>query len=233
METRTINRALMINQALMVGDGVTAWIWNQDLLWDVADDRSEKFARKMSADGQGSEFLRLRHVDSASTPMGLASLEFLLEHDKGRFFRSGGGAEEVASQSSSGSNATGHPIPSPFLTGTLPQQTIPQQDVSGIMLQQQQQQAGVSTGVGVVSTTQPNISGGLDQVGGQQMPRFGIDINVTGGAGRQSQYNQQQQQQQQLQNRGQNQFRGQRGFANRGVQHPTAGGFGGMGRGSR
>jgi hypothetical protein len=126
---------------------------------------------------------------------------------------------------------------SQFLPPSLPG-LFPSKQSHGRMNQescckQEQQQAGAGAGIGIMSTTQPNISGGLDQVGGQQMPPFGIDINVTGGVGRQNQYNQQQEQQQQLQNRGQNQFRGQRGFANRGRQHPAAGGFGGMGRGRR
>jgi hypothetical protein len=70
-----------------------------------------------------------------------------------------------------------------------------------------------------------SLTSELDQVGGQQLPRFGIDINVTGGRGRQNQFNQQQQQQQ-SQDGQQNRFQGQRGFANRGRQYPAAGGLG-------
>jgi hypothetical protein len=203
---RQINRHWMIQQALLLEDAQSAFMWSMDGVQEELDARDEKLARKFQADGKGGDVLRLRHEESETAPFGLYNLQYALEHDKGRFFRIGGGTETVASQSTIGSSMATQSVPIPTVVTSLPLQTTAQPDASAVMLQQlqqQQQQHQVSWPPSAESATAiPSVTMGA----GQQLPRFGLDINITGGAVRQGQFGQRQ-----FQN--QNQF-GQRQFQN-------------------
>jgi hypothetical protein len=87
----------------------------------------------------------------------------------------------------------------PFLTTSLPEQTNAQPDPSRIILQQQQQQQQPQTsleyGQSAAAAAQSGFAQGIAMGGGQVPQRIALEINVTGNAGRQNQYQQQQQQQ--------------------------------------
>jgi hypothetical protein len=220
---RQINRHWMIQQALLLEDAQSAFMWSMDGVQEELDARDEKLARKFQADGKGSDVLRLRHEESETAPFGLYNLQYALEHDKGRFFRIGGGTETVASQSTIGSSMANQSVPIPTVVTTLPLQTTAQPDASTVMLQQlqQQQQHQVNWPTATESATAiPSVTMGT----GQQMPRFGLDINITGGAVRQNQFGQRQ-----FQNQGQfgqRQFQNQNQFGQREFQNPGQNQFG-------
>jgi hypothetical protein len=215
VSAKQINRHWMIQQALLLQDAQSAFMWSMDGVQEELDARDEKLARKFQADGKGGDVLRLRHEETESAPFGLYNLQYALEHDKGRFFRIGGGTETVASQSTIGSAMAAQPVPVPTLVTNLPLQTTTQPDASTVMLQQQQQQQQQANWPTTTDSTAaiPGVVMGA----GQQMPRFGLDINITGGAVRQNQFGQRQFQNQgqfgQRQFPNQNQF-GQRQFQN-------------------
>jgi hypothetical protein len=99
----------------------------------------------------------------------------------------------------------------------LPLQTVAHPDASAIMLQQLQQQQQQPQ-VGWSTTADPTTAvPGVAMGTGQQMPRFGLDINVIEGTVWQNQFSQRQFQNQgqfgQRQFQNQNQF-GQRQFQN-------------------
>jgi hypothetical protein len=214
---RQINRYWMIQQALLLEDAQSAFMWAMDGVGEELDARDEKLARKFQADGKGGDVLRLRHEESETAPLVLYSLQYTLEHDKGQFFRIGGGTETVASQSAIGPSVAAQSVPVPSMVTNLPLQTVAQPDASAIMLQQLQQQHQQPQ-VGWSTTADPTTAvPGVAMGTGQQMPRFGLDMNVTRGTVRKNQFGQRQFQDQgqfgQRQFQHQNQF-GQRQFQN-------------------
>jgi hypothetical protein len=190
----------MVQQALLCKDPVSAWLWSEDLIKAELEARGEKIARKMQADGKGGEILNLRHEDSEAAPYGLYNLQYTLEHDKGRFFRNKKkSTTAVASQSTVQTAASVQPAPMPFLTTSLPEQTNAQPDPSRIILlqqqqQQQQPQTGFEYGQSAAAPAQSGFAQSTTVGGGQAPQQIALEINVTGNAGRQNQYQQQQQQ---------------------------------------
>jgi hypothetical protein len=201
------NRQQMVTHALIAKDNVTAFCYNWQAWAQTLDQRNELWGRKMIADGGSAETLKLRHTENTTVPYGLQQLSYQLEHNS-RFFRTGEGVDQTASQSTAAPNWPGYfsqppttaPTPTSLALGLqvgggdnptiVPIPFLPTPQLSPL---QTLQVLGGAAQPAIPATSATNGAGG----GGVQ--RVALDINVNQQQHQQPRFQQHQYNNQQLQ----------------------------------